>query len=282
MEIKDFLNKVITVKIDRKLGSKHPKHGFIYPLNYGYVQNTVSGDGEELDCYVLGVFEPVEEYTGKCIAIIHRLNDDDDKLVIVPEEKNYTDDEINALVEFQERFFEHEIIREKVKGNLYVITGPAGVGKSTVSKELAKSKSKSVVIEGDEIYSQVVGGYVSAWKEGNHLEVFWQICLDNIETYLENGYDVVFNYIVTPANYNKIQDRFKKYNTKFVVLMADEEVILQRDNQRSEDCRMKERCIVLLNNFKKYNFEKRYILDNTKLTVVDTVKMIINESKFII
>ena len=30
------------------MGSRHPKHGFIYPVNYGYVPNTISGDGEEL------------------------------------------------------------------------------------------------------------------------------------------------------------------------------------------------------------------------------------------
>ena len=111
MDTKEYLGKIVKVEIDREFGSKHPKHGFIYPVNYGYVPNTVSGDGEELDCYVLGVFEPVKEFEGKCIAIVHRTNDNDDKLVIVPEGKEYSDDAINALIEFQERFFEHIIIR---------------------------------------------------------------------------------------------------------------------------------------------------------------------------
>ena len=38
-------------------------------------------------------------------------DDDDDKLVIVPEDKEYSDSAIDALTEFQERFFESEIIR---------------------------------------------------------------------------------------------------------------------------------------------------------------------------
>ena len=88
----DYIGKIIGVKIDRELGSKHPKHGFIYPVNYGFIPNTISGDGEEIDCYVLGVFEPI-------------------KLVIIPKDKNYSNDAIEALVEFQERFFEHIIIR---------------------------------------------------------------------------------------------------------------------------------------------------------------------------
>lgn len=112
MESTEYLGKIVEVKIDRPLGSKHPKHGFIYPVNYGYIPNTISGDGEELDCYVLGVFEPIERYTGKCVAVIHRINDDDDKLIIVPENKKISDREIRALTEFQERFFKSEIIRD--------------------------------------------------------------------------------------------------------------------------------------------------------------------------
>ncbi len=114
MESKEYLGKVVEVKMDRPLGSKHPKHGFIYPVNYGYIPNTVSGDGEELDAYVLGEFEPLDTFTGKVIAIIHRVNDNDDKLVVVREGKNYTDEQIRALTEFQEQYFKSEIIRPNV------------------------------------------------------------------------------------------------------------------------------------------------------------------------
>ena len=110
MDTKEYLNKTVIIKIDRPMGSRHPKHGFFYPVNYGFVPNTTSGDGEELDAYLLGVFEPIETYTGKCVAIIHRTNDNDDKLIITPKDKSYTLDQIRALTEFQERFFESEII----------------------------------------------------------------------------------------------------------------------------------------------------------------------------
>ena len=108
---KEFIGQTVTVEMDRPLGTRHPKHGFMYCVNYGFIPNTVSGDGEELDAYLLGVFEPVQNYIGKCIAVIHRTNDDDDKLVVVPEGKEYIDEQIRALTEFQERYFESEIIR---------------------------------------------------------------------------------------------------------------------------------------------------------------------------
>lgn len=108
---KDYLGKEVNVKIDRSLGSRHPKHGFMYMLNYGFIPNTISGDGEELDCYLLGEFEPVSEGSGKVIAIIHRTNDDDDKLIVSKDGYNYSDDAIKALTEFQEKYFESIIIR---------------------------------------------------------------------------------------------------------------------------------------------------------------------------
>ena len=106
-----YLNKTITVKMDRPLGSKHPDWDLIYEVNYGYVPNTISGDGEELDCYVLGVDKPLDSFTGKCIAIVHRTNDNDDKLIIVPDGMNFTDEEIRNLTNFQEKYFKSIIIR---------------------------------------------------------------------------------------------------------------------------------------------------------------------------
>lgn len=108
---KDYLGKEVSIKIDRQLGSRHPKHGFMYMLNYGFIPNTISGDGEELDAYLIGEFEPVEKSSGKVIAIIHRINDDDGKLIVSKDGKDYSDDAIRALTEFQEKYFESIIIR---------------------------------------------------------------------------------------------------------------------------------------------------------------------------
>jgi len=106
-----FLGVTVKIKIDRPMGSTHPEWGFIHPINYGYLPGVIAPDGEELDAYLLGVFEPVTEFTGVCIAIVHRHDDPDDKLVIVPEGVNYTNDQIIALTEFIERYYQSEVIR---------------------------------------------------------------------------------------------------------------------------------------------------------------------------
>ena len=110
-EAKEFLGKEVEIIIDRPLGSTHPKHGFLYLVNYGYVPNTMAPDGEEIDAYFLGVDEPVKTAKGICIAVIHRLNDDDDSLVVVPEGLEIKDEEIGRAVEFQEQFFKFKIIK---------------------------------------------------------------------------------------------------------------------------------------------------------------------------
>lgn len=109
-DTKEYLGEMVDIEIDRPMGTKHPNYGFIYLLNYGHVSNTLNGDGEELDAYVLGVFEPLETFRGKCIAIIKGTNKDEDKLVVVPEGIEYNKDQIRALTEFQERWFESEIL----------------------------------------------------------------------------------------------------------------------------------------------------------------------------
>ena len=106
-----FLGKYVTVIFDRPLGSKHPKWNFLYEVNYGYVPNTLAPDGAELNAYFLGVNEPLKEVMGICIAIIHRLDDDDDKLVVVPENTELSDEAIVEATYFQEHFFKSVIIR---------------------------------------------------------------------------------------------------------------------------------------------------------------------------
>ncbi|MGL5314822.1 MAG: inorganic diphosphatase [Peptostreptococcaceae bacterium] len=105
-----YLGKMVNVIMDRQLGSSHPTHNFIYTLNYGFIPNTISGDGEEIDVYIIGEFEPLEEYSGYVVAIIKRENDIEDKLVVCRDLNRYNKQQIKALVEFQERFFKSKII----------------------------------------------------------------------------------------------------------------------------------------------------------------------------
>lgn len=105
-----MLGQIVDVIIDRPLGSAHPNDTeCIYPLNYGFVPGVYAGDGEEQDVYVMGVTERISRFSGRVIAVIHRLNDNEDKWVAAPEGMYFTEEEIRAATHFIEQFFESEI-----------------------------------------------------------------------------------------------------------------------------------------------------------------------------
>ena len=67
-----YLGKTVSVTMDRPLGSRHPKYGFVYKANYGFLPGTVSGDGEEIDAYVLNIDRPLQNYTGNSSVLCLR------------------------------------------------------------------------------------------------------------------------------------------------------------------------------------------------------------------
>jgi len=69
-------------------------------------------EGKELDAYILGLSNSLEEYSGMCVAVIQRTNDTDDKLMVAPEGISITDPEIEAGTRFQEQYFEHVLLRK--------------------------------------------------------------------------------------------------------------------------------------------------------------------------
>ena len=80
------IGTIVTVTVDRPSGSYHPEHkDMYYPVNYGYIEGIVAPDGEEQDAYILGVNKPVDTFTGRIIAVVHRKNDIEDKWVVVPD-----------------------------------------------------------------------------------------------------------------------------------------------------------------------------------------------------
>lgn len=107
----EMLGKIVKVTVDRAMGTYHPSYPDIfYPINYGYVKGIIALDGEEQDAYILGVDEPVQEFVGKVIAIVHRNDDIEEKWVVSPSDKSFTKEEIWEKVHFQEQYFDSYII----------------------------------------------------------------------------------------------------------------------------------------------------------------------------
>lgn len=108
------LGDMVSIQMDRPIGTVHPKHpDLVYPINYGYVPGLIAPDGEEQDAYVLGVDEPLTEFTGRLIAIIHRFDDVEEKWVLAPEGMRFTKKQIQELTHFQELYYQIAIRMEE-------------------------------------------------------------------------------------------------------------------------------------------------------------------------
>ena len=109
--VESYLGKTVRIEIDRPVGYIHhkEKYDLVYPINYGYIPGVLGGDGEELDVYFLGEERPVNSFCGKVIAIAHRSNDVEDKLVACPIDRKFTAQEIAKSIYFQEKFYDTTI-----------------------------------------------------------------------------------------------------------------------------------------------------------------------------
>ena len=109
--MKQNIGRIVEVVVDRPVGSHHPIYQeMIYPLNYGYIPNIIGGDGEEQDAYILGVDIPIRNFCGTVIAVITRKNDNETKWVVASAGAEYSVSDIRKAVEFQEQYFDFEII----------------------------------------------------------------------------------------------------------------------------------------------------------------------------
>ena len=104
----DYMGKLVHVVVDRPIGYCHGDT--VYPINYGYIPGLLGGDGEEQDAYILGVGEPVSEFDGQVIAVIHRKNDCENKFVVAPAGSVYHQGQIAEAVHFREQYFDIRII----------------------------------------------------------------------------------------------------------------------------------------------------------------------------
>jgi inorganic pyrophosphatase len=116
-DLHKMLGTRVRIVIDRPIGTKHPKYkSTIYPINCGFIPKTISGDGREVDVYVLGVTETLKPFTEievDIIALIIRDDDAEDKLVGSAVDAKFTEAEILKQLEFQEKFFQSRVIMKQ-------------------------------------------------------------------------------------------------------------------------------------------------------------------------
>ncbi|WP_340016739.1 AAA family ATPase [Paenibacillus sp. FSL K6-1318] len=170
--------------------------------------------------------------------------------------------------------------------NLYIISGPAGVGKSTTSKLLVQTLEKSAYISGDAVSHFPVKGRGKPWLDKDTHDLNWKNIASIVKNLLDYGYDVVLDYVAFPEDVNGLLTELADYNVRiiYVVLMVDRQTIIRRDRLRAEEYQMKERSVILLDEFEN-NLDvkvdnKLYTNHFTEEQLPEIVSEIINNEKY--
>jgi len=169
--------------------------------------------------------------------------------------------------------------------SIYIVSGPCGVGKSTISHGLAKKFDLSSHINADDLYHFVVGGYTPPWEDnGTYRRLLWANVKSLIENFAENGFISVVDYVVFPEDLSFVKGIRDKYGlkVKYVVLMADRETIRYRDSSRTIDNRMGERAIELLDEFKEKQIDSRFIIDTSSQSIDEIISIIVDDERFLL
>lgn len=103
-------NLHLIVTIDRPKGFQN-EFGTVYPLNYGYIEGIVGGDGEKQDAYCIedGDIQPRKFFEGYLIGIVIRKNDSEEKWLVAKKDKTYTQKQLTEKIKFLEKYFNSSI-----------------------------------------------------------------------------------------------------------------------------------------------------------------------------
>lgn len=174
---------------------------------------------------------------------------------------------------------------EEKSVEIYVITGPSGVGKSTISAMLARELDNSALVQGDQIYLMVVGGFIAPWEDdGTYMNLFWENVLALTENFVRRHISVILEYVIYPEQTNALIKKFGEKNIpiKYVMLMADEETIRKRDGSRNSNEREGERAVQLLKKFKEMNIGDKYVINTSNMSREEIIKEILTDKRFLL
>ena len=171
-----------------------------------------------------------------------------------------------------------------MKGKVVIISGPAGVGKSTTAKQLAQKMKRSAYVSGDDISHMTVSGRERPWESERANDLVWKNIVAVTENFLEAGYDVVVDWVAFWKDVKRYTAQWieQGVEVRYVILWAEQDVHVQRDLHRPTDSQMGERVIILRNEFLSSGAPERYYLDNTVGELSRTIQQLQENEQFLL
>lgn len=163
------------------------------------------------------------------------------------------------------------------KISIYLISGPCGVGKSTVSKEVAGRIPHSVLLSGDDLL-HMYQGYDAPWEE--RLSLTWANIVSVTRNFVRHGWNIVIDFVVEDELewfMHEIEDT--SITLHYVVLVSEEQTLLERVNGRGTP-EIAERSLFLLDKLKRLEPNRPFLYDTTGRDPMAIAEDIVSSNHF--
>jgi len=121
-------------------------------------------------------------------------------------------------------------------GEVLIVSGPPGSGKTTVASRLAESTPLGVHLESDWFYRRIRSGFIAPHLSEAHAQntAVMDVVVDTAVAFAEGGYSVVWDGVVGPWFLDRIARRFaaRGVRLRYLVVRAEREVALGRVRDR--------------------------------------------------
>ena len=164
--------------------------------------------------------------------------------------------------------------------DLVFISGIPGAGKTSTSLALAASLPRSVHISGDQLRLTVKGGFANPnhkWTDETKRQYFLSFKNEAslARNFIAAGFRVIVDDTIHGGNlYENWQTHFTEMNPLKVILMPSFEEAMKRNNIRESHTVAEKVMSEVYTNFTQHDYTSWFVVDNTEMTVEETVGVI--------
>ena len=164
---------------------------------------------------------------------------------------------------------------------IYLLSGPCGAGKSTITKELLRSVKKSALIQGDDLLSQPMYESDSEPPWDEMLVIMWKNILSFTQNLLQHDYNVIIDSVVEDElDWFCRHFAYQNVKIKYVVLLAEEDILKERLNKRG-DPYLIDRSLFLLNQLEREPANSKHLYNTSYKEPAEIIEDIMNSPSFI-